>query len=150
MLFRSNGKYEYKKDGIDQIISEHGDMFLALREVRWSANKDYKLDLRHYRSDELGDKTLKGCSFNDDEADELTKILLSEGFGDDYEIAGALASYRPNICKALFESGVLPDIESQNSDDDTRVKLFSKRCVEKDKQQEEDSDEYYDPRELLS
>lgn len=143
-----NGQYEYKEDGINQIISERGDMFLALREVRWSANKDYKLDLRHYRSDELGDKTLKGCSFNDDEADELTKVLLSEGFGDDYEIAGALVSYRPNICKALFESGLLPDIDDIEGDD-TREKLFSKRCVEKD-EQEEDSDEYYDPRELIS
>lgn len=146
-----NGKYEFDQNGINEIISEKGDIFLALREVRWSENKPFKLDLRHYRSDEFEDKTLKGCSFTDDDADDLVKILIENGFGENEALVDAITSSRPDLCYILKEE--------LNSDcgmakEDARKKLFERRQTEDEEMDEsgyfERPDEsYYRPEDLL-
>lgn len=136
-----NGKYEYNHEGIDQIISEKGDYFLALREVRWSSNKEFKNDLRRYRSDEEGDIALKGCAFNDDEADELVKVLIEEGFGDNDDLIDIITAYRPDICKELNK--ILSE-DTEMSNIDSRIRLFQRR--QKEDENDESFDDYYDPK----
>lgn len=141
-----NGKYEFDQEGIDQILSERGDYFLALREVRWQSNKEFKNDLRHYKSDEDGDIPLKGCAFSDDEADELVRVLLEEGFGDNNEIAAVIAEHRPGIGKAI--KPVISIEKDANSDTDSRCRLFQRR--QKNDEIEMDNvsslDDYYNPK----
>lgn len=144
-----DGKYEYDPKGVDHIISERGNMFLALREVRWSAGKDFKLDLRNYRSDEENDIPLKGCSFTDDDADELVSVLIREGFGDNDDIVDVLTSTRPDVCKKMkevFKEG------ADMSAVDARVFLYQRR-QEYDEEQmaKEDMDDetYHSPERLL-
>lgn len=141
-----NGKYEYNQDGINEIISERGDIFLALREVRWTTGKPFKLDLRNYRSSEEGDITLKGCSFNDDNADELTRVLIENGFGDNTEIADTIVQYRPDLCrelKSIFNDRTdLPEIDS-------RVTLFQRRQDDDERLADENGDDYFNPKDIL-
>lgn len=141
-----NGKYEYNQDGINEIISERGDIFLALREVRWTTGKPFKLDLRNYRSSEEGDITLKGCSFNDDDADELTRVLIENGFGDNTEIADTIVQYRPDLCrelKSIFNDRTdLPEIDS-------RVTLFQRRQDDDERLADENGDDYFNPKDIL-
>lgn len=141
-----NGKYEYDENGINEIISERGDLFLALREVRWSPDKEFKLDLRNYRSSEEGDTTLKGCSFSDDDADELTNIFIREGFGDNDELANTIVEERPDLCrklKSIFSEG------ADMSNVDSRVSLFKRRQISDETTASENGDEYFDPRKIL-
>lgn len=142
-----NGKYEFKTDGINSTISERGDLFLALREVRWSENKDYKLDLRNYKSDEYGDKTLKGVSFTEEDADELVKVLIENGFGDDKEIVSALMDHRPNICYELGSEGY----DDNGVEDERKKRLFTRLSGEEELDDDSDSslDDFYDPREVM-
>lgn len=132
-----NGKYEMKQDGINEIISERGDIFLALREVRWSESKPFKLDLRHYKSDEEGDKTLKGVSFTDDDADEIVDVLIKNGYGDNDQIAGTIVSERPALARTIKSM----DISEEDVKQDARQRLFSRRAAE----DEESDDEGYFP-----
>lgn len=143
-----NGKYEYDPEGIDQIISEKGDYFLALREVRWSSTKEFKNDLRRYRSSEEGDIALKGCSFSDEEGDELVRVLIEEGFGDNDELADIITSHRPDLCNILKSTF---DEDAEMSDVDSRVRLFERHEREDDLDTDEDKtlDDYYDPRKDL-
>ena len=144
-----NGKYEYDPNGVNRIINEKGNLFIALREVRWSEGKDFKMDLRNYKSDEEDDIPLKGISFNDDEADELVKVLIEEGFGDSDEITEAIITNRPDLCERL---ACCEGYDHDEAGVDARKRLFSRR-MEYDEtkmdEEEKDSDEYYDPRSLL-
>lgn len=139
-----NGEYEYDPNGIDQIISEKGNWFLALREVRWSKNKDFKMDLRHYMSDEAGDQARKGCSFTYDEADDLVRVLLEEGFGDEKAIAETIMEHRPNLCGEL---ACLEGYDDYNKTD-SRETLFT-RINDTEYEKDEEEEEYYNPREAI-
>lgn len=141
-----NGKYEYNQDGINEIISEKGDLFLALREVRWTDGKPFKLDLRNYKSSEEGDVTLKGCSFSDDDADELTRVFIENGFGDNAEIANAIVEYRPNICREL--KLILAE-NADLSEVDSRDRLFQRRQIDDERLADETDDDYFNPKSIL-
>lgn len=79
---------------LDSTIDEKGSIFIALRKVQWVKNGEdpdetkAKLDLRKYRVDENGDEIVgKGISFlTDDGPNELTKVLVHEGYGNTKEI----------------------------------------------------------------
>lgn len=79
---------------LDSTIDEKGSIFIALRKVQWVKNGEdpdeakAKLDLRKYRVDENGDEIAgKGISFlTDDGPNELTKVLIHEGYGNTKEI----------------------------------------------------------------
>lgn len=150
-----NGKYERKENGIDEIISERGDMFLALREIRWSSSRPFKLDLRHYKSDEEGGKTLKGVSFTDDDADEIVNALLKNGFGDNESVAEIISSERPDLFRLLQNI----EVSEEDVKRDARQRLFSIRAAEDEESDDEgyfshestssDDVTYYRPEELL-
>lgn len=149
-----NGRYEYKQNGINEIISERGDMFLALREVRWSESRPFKLDLRNYKSDEDGERALKGVSFTDDDADEITLALLKNGFGDDDIVAETIATERPSLYRTIQSI----EISEEEVKEDARQRLFSRRAAEDESSDEEgyfshessDDVTYYRPEELLA
>lgn len=144
MARQFNGKYEMNPNGVvNEIISEKGNFFMALREVRWSSDKDFKLDIRNYESTEEKDIPYKGIAFTDEEADELTRVFIEKGFGDDKTIAETLLEHRPNLCDHLR----CVEGADFNYDEDARTKLFEIR--NKDIELDDDSEGYYDPEELI-
>ena len=95
------GQYEYKEDGIDRIIDEHGNVAIIMREVRWKDTDDYKLDIRKYNFTDEGERYGKGLRFlTEDGPDELVRILLEEGYGKPEEIAEAISN-RDDIIRAF-------------------------------------------------
>ena len=48
-MIKADIKYSYNPDGINETVDElSATSFLALREVRWNDDDDYKVDLRRY------------------------------------------------------------------------------------------------------
>ena len=96
-------------DGFDHILSERGNTFIALRKVKWSENSDVKLDLRKYVINSDGsEQMMKGCSFDDNTADELTKVLVETGYGDTNELLDCLKQ-RPDFNKEEIDEPVGED-----------------------------------------
>ena len=96
-------KYEYDNNGIDEIISEKNDKFIAIREVRWKEDKPFKLDIRNYISKEEGDIALKGISLTDEEAD---KDALVKKFQDKLK---ELKSYGLDVGDAKITTSYIKD-----------------------------------------
>lgn len=120
----------------DYTIDEKGNTFIALRKIDWGNKGEYKLDLRKYYASETGETMSKGISFlTDDGPDELTKVLLETGYGNDAEIAETLLGNRKGvvakIAKALNDPKISYDLSTELEDVD-------------------DEEDYYDPEELVS
>ena len=99
-------------DNFDHILSEHGNTFIALRRVKWTEDSDPKLDLRKYVINQDGsERMMKGCSFDDKTADELTKVLVDTGYGDTNELLDSLKQ-RPDFNQELMDAPV-DDKESE-------------------------------------
>lgn len=133
-----NGNYEKDENGIDRIIEERGNQFLAMRMVRWNDNKEFKLDIRKYILSETGETPLKGISFLTEEGpDELTKILVEEGFGNNSDLFETIKEKRPELESYFIKDYLDKDIETLKSHLDTYPII------------EDNMEEYYDPEELL-
>lgn len=133
-----NGNYEKDENGIDRIIDERGNQFLAMRMVRWNDNKEFKLDIRKYVLSETGETPLKGISFLTEEGpDELTKILVEEGFGNNTDLFKTIKEKRPEL-----ESYFIKDFLDRDSKD-LQSHLNTYPIIE------DNMEEYYDPEELL-
>ena len=118
----------------DYTIDEKGNTFYALRKIDWGNKGDYKLDIRKYYASEAGETMSKGVSISDEGADELTKVLLETGYGNDSEIANTLLENRKGvvarILKKVNESDIPYNWESELED-------------------EAEMENYYDPEELI-
>lgn len=114
-MFNNNGDFKYEVNPeFDFIIEEVGDRFMALRKIKWGDSENYKLDLRRYRSSEEGERMEKGkgLSFMTEEGpNELTRILLDQGYGNADEIAEVIKTSRPDIAEALENEDELIDIK---------------------------------------
>jgi hypothetical protein len=124
--------FTYTNDpDFDYTIDEKGNTFIALRKIDWGNKGDYKLDLRKYYASETGETMSKGVSFlTDDGPNELTKVLIETGYGDDEELANAIIERRPEllgkICSEMNKRGITAnDIEYED-------------------------EEFYDPEELIA
>ena len=126
--------FEYSVDSnFDYTIDEKGNTFIALRKIDWNNSGNYKLDLRKYYASEEGEKMAKGVSFlTEDGPDELTKVLLETGYGNDEEIANAIIQNRPYIVATIKK-------EIENNPKWDKIVAFEK----------EDED-FYDPEELMA
>lgn len=123
-------EFSYKLCNLDRIVDEKGSVFIALRKIAWGCGKDenpedlnipVKLDLRKYYNTEQGERMDKGVSFlTEDGPNELTKVLLEEGYGNTSECLSVLLK-RNDIEEAINT------ITNGETNDDG----------------------YYDPRELL-
>lgn len=129
--------FEYSVDpNFDYTIDEKGNTFIALRKIDWNNSGNYKLDLRKYYASEEGEKMAKGVSFlTEDGPDELTKVLLETGYGNDEEVANAILENRKGVLARIAVA--LNDPEKSY---DLNIEL----------EQELEDDEFYDPEELMA
>ena len=105
----------------DYTIDEKGNTYIALRKIDWGNKGDYKLDLRKYYASDSGETMSKGVTMSDNAADELTKVLLETGYGDDTEIANTIIENRPEllgkICSEMNKRGITAnDVECEEDD----------------------------------
>ena len=111
------------KEGFDFIIEESGNSSLNLRKIGWNG-REPKLDLRKWSYQDGQERAMKGVTMSDDGADELTGVLVEQGYGNTKRIAKAL-SKREEYADVMDH---LDDVEENIGDD---------------------SEDYYDPSELL-
>lgn len=128
--------FEYTIDSaFDYTIDEKGNRYIALRKIDWGNKGEYKLDLRKYYASETGEKMSSGVTMTDDAADELTKVLLETGYGDDDDITNILLETRKSIAAKI---AVL--VNDPNSKFDLTTEI---------KRELENEEEFYDPEELI-
>lgn len=121
----------------DYTIDEKGNTFIALRKIDWGNKGEYKLDLRKYYASEAGETMSKGLSFlTEDGPDELTRVLLETGYGDDTEIANTLLENRKGIVARIAQT-----INDPENSYDWSVELENEL---------ENEENYYDPEELIA
>jgi len=113
-------KYEIV-DGFDFIIQESGNSSVNLRKISWN-DRPFKIDLRKYSYKDGQEQMMKGVSISEEGANELTGVLVENGYGDTKRIAAAL----------------------RNRDN------FKEEMLNEDYIDEDDgSEEFYDPKQLL-
>lgn len=111
-------------DEKDFIIEEKGNKFIALRKISWGEKNNPKFDIRKWYNTKSGEMPDKGVSISDEGLDELTSILLSEGFGKTDSILESIKD-REDFEKSYNK--VVKGIVYEDDEDET----------------------YYDPREVL-
>ena len=108
-------------DNFDYIISERGNTYISLRKVKWPPTSEPKLDLRKYGTKSDGNEQIqKGVCFDDDAANELTKVLCEQGYGNTMDICNGISDrddFLESVCRVLSDDnrevlqGVFPDLE---------------------------------------
>lgn len=111
------------QEGFDFIIEETGNTSLNLRKVGWNG-REPKLDFRKWSYQDGTERAMKGVTMTDEGANELTGVLVEQGYGDTKRIAKALTNRKDynDIIKHLND----PEVEIND-----------------------DTEDYYDPSELL-
>lgn len=120
-MFNKNAEFAYTIDPeFDHIIEEKGNVFMAFRKIKWGDSDTYKLDLRKYIATEDGGERMgKGCTFISDEgAQELTRVLLSAGYGRDDELLETIKQDRPSLYHKITKD-ILNVVNDDESEDDT-------------------------------
>lgn len=119
-----NGEFSYEvQKEFDFIIEESGNNSINLRKISWNG-RPYKLDLRKYSYKDGKESMLKGISISDEGANELTGVLVENGYGDTKRIIKALRT-RENFNEEMLE----PDYVFEDDNE---------------------SEEFYDPKQLLA
>lgn len=113
-------------DSFDYIIDEGGNTSINVRKISWNG-KPYKLDIRRYTYKDGEEKMMKGISLSDEASDELTKVLIDNGYGNTKYIINSLKN------RDDFKESLLEDNNSSDSNNNT----------------DDEDEEYYDPKELL-
>ena len=111
------------QEGFDFIIEESGNNSINLRKISWNG-RPYKLDLRKYSYKDGKESMLKGISISDEGANELTGVLIENGYGDTKRIIKALRT-RENFTEEMLEPDYVFEDDSE-------------------------SEEFYDPKQLLA
>ena len=107
----------------DYIIEETNNTTIAVRKISWNGRPE-KLDIRKYMYSNGEERMRKGISLTDDGADELTHVLVDNGYGNTKKIIKGIRN-RMDYQKALDTIDIDEDLEDDGSED------------------------YYDPSELL-
>ena len=110
-------------EGFDYIIEESGNSSLNLRKVSWNG-REHKLDLRKWNYQDGQERAMKGVTLSDDGADELSAVLVEQGYGN-----------TKRLLKALTKREEYSDSMNHLNDVDEEI--------------DDGSEEYYDPSELL-
>ena len=119
-------KFEVDKNFGDHVIEERDNLSIIMRKISWGNSGEYKVDIRKYLYKEEGERMNKGISLTDNGANELAKELVSCGYGDTKEIIKALSKREENLA----------DLVNQ--------------CNNESEDEDNGSEEYYDPKELLA
>lgn len=132
--------FSYEIDpNYDFVLEERGNTYTAARKIRWGDRDHFSLDIRKWYATEDGERMAKGCSLMTDEgAHELTRVLVSTGYGIDKEIASEICANRPEIAARIFD-------QIQNNDDlrNTVEDIIVNQLVD------EDEEEYHDLGEVI-
>ena len=110
-------------EGFDYIIEESGNSSLNLRKVSWNG-REHKLDLRKWNYQDGQERAMKGVTLSDDGADELSAVLVEQGYGN-----------TKRLLKALTKREEYNDSMNHLNDVDEEI--------------DDGSEDYYDPSELL-
>ena len=119
-------KFEVDKNFGDHVIEERDNLSIIMRKISWGNSGEYKVDIRKYLYTEEGERMNKGISLTDNGANELAKELVSCGYGDTKEIIKALSKREENLADLINQ------------------------CNNKSEDEDNGSEEYYDPKELLA
>ena len=119
-------------DNFDHIIEEKGNTFIALRKLSWNG-REPKYDIRKWYNTTDGEtRPDKGVGLSEEGIDELTNILLSQGFGKTDEILEAIKDrddFERSYDKVI--KGIIFDDEDDTFYDPREV-LFNKEEEEID------------------
>lgn len=88
----------------DYVLEERGNTYIALRKIRWGDRDHFNLDIRKWYATEDGERMAKGCSLMSDEgADELARVLISTGYGNEKEICNEICNNRVEIAARIYD-----------------------------------------------
>ena len=138
-MFKSEKPFHYDIDpNYDFILEERGNTYTALRKIRWGDKEDFSLDIRKYYATEEGERMAKGCSLMSKEgADELARVLVDTGYGDEKQLAKAICDNRVELAARIYDSIV------ENKDlKDTVEDIIVNHLADKE-------EEYYDLNEVI-
>ena len=119
-------KFEVDKNFGDHVIEERDNLSIIMRKISWGNSGEYKVDIRKYLYTEEGERMNKGISLTDNGANELAKELVSCWYGDTKEIIKALSKREENLADLINQ------------------------CNNESEDEDNGSEEYYDPKELLA
>lgn len=107
----------------DFIIEETNNTSIAVRKISWNGRPE-KLDIRKYTYSDGEEHMRKGISLSDEAADELTHVLTKTGYGNTKKI-----------------------LQGIRTREDYETSLENIDIV--DEEEDDGSEDYYDPSELL-
>lgn len=113
-------------DDFDFIIEEKGNVFVALRKLTWGEKQsEPKYDIRKWYTSADKETAGKGVAVSEEGLNELTSILLSQGFGNTEEILEAIKG-RDDFEKSYDKviKGVVFDNDEDNTFYDPKEVLF--------------------------
>lgn len=118
-MFKSEKPFHFEVDpNYDFVLEERGNTYTALRKIRWGDKEDFSLDIRKYYATEEGERMAKGCSLMSREgADELTRILVYTGYGNDKQLAEAICTSRDEVAARIYDH-ILNDNDLKNRIED--------------------------------
>ena len=88
----------------DYVLEERGNTYIALRKIRRGDRDHFNLDIRKWYATEDGERMAKGCSLMSDEgADELARVLISTGYGNEKEICNEICNNRVEIAARIYD-----------------------------------------------
>lgn len=125
MAWNKNKEFTMEiEQNFDFIIEEGANTSINLRKISWNG-RDSKLDLRKWSYKDGTECAMKGISLTDDGANELTGVLVEQGYGDTKRIIKAIKNRKD------YDNSIDTNVDNNYTQDD------------------DGSEEYYDPSELL-
>ena len=134
-----NGNYEYD-ERLDKVVDEKANQFISVRFAKWKEDQDFQLEIRRFALSEDGETPLKGVRFlTDNGPHELTTTLIENGFGMADELVDTIIENRPAVAAKIYHR--------LTGDKKLMTKVLSH---ENDEDMEDESENLYDPKELLA
>lgn len=107
------------KEGFDFVIEEGNNTSINLRKIAWGDSANHKLDLRKWAYQNGEERAMKGVTLSDEGASELACVLVENGYGDTNRLQKAI------------------------------LKRNGETVIEEKPFEDNELEEYYDPKELL-
>lgn len=111
------------EDNFDFILEEGQNTSINLRRISWNGRPS-KVDIRKWVYNDGTERAMKGVSLSDEGTDELANVLIEQGFGNTKRIIKAIKA------REDYDGSISGNITEEVAEDDG-------------------SEEYYDPSELL-
>lgn len=138
-MFKPEKPFHYDVDpNYDFVLEERGNTYTALRKIRWGDKEDFSLDIRKYYATEEGERMAKGCSLMSKEgADELARVLIDTGYGDEKQLAKAICDNRVELAARIYDS-IVENKDLKDTVEDIIVNHLA-----------DEEEEYYDLNEVI-